>query len=201
MCVVGVTGGIGAGKSTVAALLAARGARVLDADEIVRELYAGGEVCERVLARFGPEVMAGDGSVDRARLAARVFPDEESRRVLEEIVHPVVRGVVEESLAEWRAAGFAGLAVVDAALLVEARPPYPVDFLLVVEAEASIRLQRLEDRGMSRAEALQRMEAQAEDAERASRADHVLANHGSVEDLAAGVEEFLRKLRRDEKAI
>lgn len=197
MLVLGVTGGIGAGKSTVARLLAERGARVLDADEIVRELYAGGELPRRIAARFGPGVLAADGSVDRATLARVAFADHAARRDLEALVHPEVRRRVETELRAWRREGFAGVAVVDAALLVEATPPYPLDALLVVSAPEDVRVARLEARGVTRAEARRRMSAQISDEARAARADVVIVNDGSLEELARRVDAALRELGRD----
>lgn len=197
MLVVGVTGGIGAGKSTVARLLSERGARVLDADAIVRELYAGGELPRRIARRFGAATLAPDGSVDRAALARVAFAADAARQDLEALVHPEVRGHVEEALAAWRREGFDGVAVVDAALLVEAVPPYPLDALVVVTAPEGVRLARLEARGMSREEARRRMSAQASDADRNARADVVVVNDGSLAELEGRVDAALRELGRD----
>ena len=198
MFVLGVTGGIGSGKSTVASSLAARGARVLDADGIVRDLYAGGEIAARIGQRFGPRVIAADGSVDRAELGRLVFGDARARRALERIVHPAVRRRVESELAAWRREGFTGIVVVDAALLVESDYDYPLDALLVVTAEESVRLDRLEARGTPREEARRRMSAQAPDAEKRARADFVVPNDGTRDDLERELDRVLRKLGRDE---
>jgi len=195
--VLGVTGGIGAGKSAVATLLARRGARVLDADAIVAALYREGDLVRRVAARFGSGVLAGDGAVDRFALAREVFADPAARRDLEAIVHPAVRRRVEEALAAWRREGFDGLAVVDAALLVEAAPPYPLDALLVVTAPRELRLARLAARGVPRAEAERRMAAQIGDEARRARADAVVVNDGTLADLARKVEEALRDVMGD----
>jgi dephospho-CoA kinase len=197
MLVLGVTGGIGAGKSTVAGLLAARGARVLDADAIVRALYDGGDLPRRIAERFGGGVLAPDGSVDRAALGRAAFADEAARRDLEALVHPAVRERIARQLDAWRRDAFEGLAVVDAALLVEATPPLPVDALVVVSAPEEVRLTRLAARGISREEARRRMAAQASDEERAARADVVLVNDGSLEELARRVDAMLRELGRD----
>jgi dephospho-CoA kinase len=197
MLVLGVTGGIGAGKSTVARLLAERGARVLDADVIVRELYAKGELPRRIAARFGEAVLAPDGSVDRAALARVAFADDAARRDLEALVHPEVRRRVEAALSDWRREGFAGIAVVDAALLVEAEPPYRLDALLVVSAPEDVRVARLEARGVPRAEARRRMSAQVSDAARAPHADVLIVNDGALDELARRVDEAMRELGRD----
>jgi dephospho-CoA kinase len=195
--VLGVTGGIGSGKTTVARMLAESGARVLDADGIVRAMYAGGDVPRRIARRFGPGVLGEDGSVDRAALARAVFPDAAAREDLEAIVHPEVRRRVEAGIAELREAGYDGIVVVDAALLVEAAPPYPLDALLVVTASRETRLARLEARGVPRDEAARRMAAQTSEAERTARADVVVVNDGSLEELARRVEAAIRELGRD----
>jgi len=200
MFVLGVTGGIGAGKSTVARLLAERGARVVDADRIVRELYAGGRLPDRIEQRFGSRVRAPDGSIDRAALGAAVFRDPAARDDLERIVHPTVRDAIEKRLAAWRAEGFAGVAVVDAALLVETKHAYPLDALLVVVASEENRLARLRERGLPEDEARRRMAAQTSDARRRAKADVVVENDGTLDELAHAVDEALAKLGRDDAA-
>jgi dephospho-CoA kinase len=187
MIVVGVTGGIGAGKTTVARLLGERGARVLDADRVVRQLYATGDLPGEIAERFGREVLAPDGSVDRARLAEVVFSDAAARLDLERIVHPAVRAHILGRLEEWRREGYVGLAVIDAALLVEVEAPYPLDALVVVTAPDDLRLERLRRRGVPEAEARRRMAVQASDERKTARADHVVVNDGDLEDLAERV--------------
>ncbi|NNE44809.1 MAG: dephospho-CoA kinase, partial [Gemmatimonadetes bacterium] len=188
----------GSGKSTVARAIARRGARVLDADQIVRALYEGGELPERLAAEFGAAVRHPDGSVDRKALGAIVFSDPEARRKLEAMVHPAVRAFVLSHLDEWRAEGFDGIVVLDAALLVESDFAYPLDALLVVTAPREVRLERLEGRGVPREEAVRRMDAQAGDDEKRSRADAVLDNGGDLEDLEREVTRVLRELGRDD---
>jgi len=200
MLILGVTGGIGSGKSTVARLLAERGARVADADRIVAELYGPGELARRIGERFGAGVLTPDGSVDRAALGRVVFDSPGARRDLEELVHPAVRDAVRERLDAWRAEGFTGIAVVDAALLVEAGDAYPLDRLLVVTAPEPLRLERLRERGMDPAEARRRMAAQISDAERVAAADLTIANDGSLRELEAAVEALLRDLEGDGEA-
>lgn len=197
MFVLGVTGGIGAGKSTVARMLEVLGATVLDADAIVAEAYRGGDLPRRVAERFGPGVLAADGSVDRPALARLVFRDAAARKDLEALVHPEVRRRVTGALAELRAGGYPGIVVVDAALLAEASPPYPLDALLVVTAPRDVRLDRLEARGVPRDEARRRMAAQIDDSARAARADAVVVNDGSLPALMAAVGKALRDLGRD----
>jgi dephospho-CoA kinase len=196
--VLGVTGGIGSGKSTVAALLRKRGARVVDADAVVRDLYAGGDLPAAIAARFGPGVLDTAGAVDRKALGAMVFADAERRRELERLVHPAVRREALARLAAWRREGFRGIAVLDAALLVESDFEYPLDALLVVTAPRRVRLDRLERRGLPREEAERRMGAQADDDAKRARADFVVENGGTVGDLEREVERVLRELGRDD---
>lgn len=195
--VLGVTGGIGAGKSTVARILAARGAIVLDADAIVADLYRGGDLPRRLAQRFGADVVAANGSVDRPALARVVFADPTARRDLEALVHPEVRRSVRDALAGLRARKFPGLVVVDAALLVEADPPYPLDALLVVTAPEPVRLARLAARGVPADEARLRMAAQTDDAARLACADAVVRNDGTPEELERSVLRALADLGRD----
>jgi len=197
MLVLGVTGGIGAGKSTVARLLGERGARVIDADAVVRELYGKGDLANAIASRFGPGVLRESGAVDRVALGALVFDDAEARRDLEDLVHPAVRAAINARLDAWRSEGFPGIAVVDAALLVEAAGAYPLDRLLVVAADEAVRLARLEERGMPEAEARRRIAAQIGDAERNAAADRVIRNDGTREELEAAVDSVLRDLGRD----
>lgn len=197
MLVVGVTGGIGAGKSTAARLLGERGARVIDADVVVRELYGPGALANEIAGEFGPGVLASDGSVDRVALGDVVFGDANARRELEDLVHPAIRREINARLAAWRAEGFDGIAVVDAALLVEAAGAYPIDVLVVVAAREELRLERLAKRGTPPDEARRRIAAQIGDAERNAAADRVLCNDGTPEALAAALDAFLRDLGRD----
>jgi dephospho-CoA kinase len=201
MFVLGVTGGVGSGKSTVAKILARRGAVVLDADAIVHDLYRGGALAQEIGEKFGREALAPDGSVDRRRLGEIVFQDPSRRRELESLVHPHVRARVQQELTRLKGEEFRGIVVVDAALLVETSHPYPLDALLVVSAPAAARLERLEARGMSRAEASRRMGAQATDEEKERRADFVVRNDGTLADLEERVDEALRALGRDIRTL
>ena len=181
--VVGCTGGIGAGKSTVAARLAEHGARVVDADALARRVLAPGTPsAAAVLARFGADVRAPDGTVARERLAAVVFADPVARRALEEIVHPAVRAEIGAVIA---ASGSGDVVVIDAALLVETdgRARYGLDGLLVVDAPEDLVLARLSARGLGSADAAARIAAQASRAERIHAADYVIVNCGTLAEL------------------
>jgi dephospho-CoA kinase len=183
---VGLTGGIGSGKSEVARLLAARGAVVVDADALAREALAPGTPgLAAVVAEFGPEVLAADGSLDRGRLGRLVFADAARRRALEAIVHPYVGRRSAELMA---AAADDAVVVYDVPLLVENDLQGGYDVVVVVDASDETRLQRLVGvRGMDEEDARARMAAQASRTERLAVADHVVANDDDLEALAERV--------------
>jgi dephospho-CoA kinase len=135
--------------------------------------------------------------VNREALGKVVFADPQARLALEGLVHPAIREFVLDRLDAWRREGWQGLAVIDAALLVEASSPYPLDALVVVTASEEVRLDRLEAKGVSREEARERMRAQASDEEKRRRADWVLTNDGTPDDLEREVDALLVKLGRD----
>jgi dephospho-CoA kinase len=182
---VGLTGGIGSGKSTVTRALAERGAVVVDADTIAREVVEpDGPGFAAVVARFGLGVLDHRGRLDRSALAEVVFGDEDARRDLNAIVHPLVAAETQRRVA---ATPPGSVVVMDVPLLVEAaRSGY--DLVVIVEAPEDVRLARLAARGMDEADARRRMAAQASDAERRAVADVVLDNSGSPEDLERQVD-------------
>ena len=185
---IGLTGGIGSGKSTVAGLLAARGARIVDADRIAREVVEPGTPgLEAVVAAFGPGVLTPEGALDRPALAAVVFADPDARRRLDGIVHPLVRARAAELVA---AAPPDAVVVQDVPLLVETGQASSYDLVLVVEADLDTRVRRLVGRGLSEEDARARIAAQATDEQRRAVADVVLDNSGTVEDLETQVERF-----------
>jgi dephospho-CoA kinase len=185
---IGLTGGIGSGKSTVARLLAARGARIVDADRIAREVVEPGTPgLEAVVAAFGPGVLTAEGALDRPALAAVVFADPEARRRLDGIVHPLVRARAAELVA---AAPPDAVVVQDVPLLVETGQAGSYDLVLVVQADLDTRVRRLVGRGVSEEDARARIAAQATDEQRRAVADVVLDNSGTVEELEAQVERF-----------
>lgn len=206
---VGLTGGVGAGKSTVATRLRERGAMIIDADRIAREVVEPGTPgLAAVRAEFGPEVAAADGSLDRPALARIVFADPDRRAALNRIVHPLVRARREELVA---AAPADAVVVEDIPLLVEngLAPGYPL--VVVVYAPAESRVRRLVRRGVPAADARARIDAQASDAQRRAAADVWLDNTGPTGDLLAEVDALwadrlvpyeanLRARRRAERA-
>jgi dephospho-CoA kinase len=189
---VGLTGGIGAGKSEVARRLAELGARVIDADRLAREAVAPGtEGLAEVVSVFGAELLGPDGALDRPALGRRVFGDDDARHRLETIIHPRVRARTAELIAE---APPGSVVVNDVPLLVEAGLAPGFDVVVVVQADEAARVRRLMDiRGMSEAEAHARIAAQATDEQRRAVADVVLHNDGSLEDLRAAVDNLWRE--------
>jgi dephospho-CoA kinase len=199
---IGCTGGIGAGKSSVASRLGSRGAIVVDADEISRDALSPGSVgLDLVRSRFGDDVVATDGSLDRRVLADIVFADAGARTDLEAIVHPYVEGRIRDVLTEY--AGSDQVVVVDVALLAErgGRARYALDGVIVVDADEETCLTRLiRDRDMDEAHARLRMSAQMDRFDRLGIADFVVLNIGSLAELDAMVAEawsWILRLREE----
>jgi dephospho-CoA kinase len=193
---VGLTGGIGSGKSTVAELLARRGAWIVDADAVAREVVEPGTPALAALVeRFGAEILGPDGALDRAALGRLAFVDDESRRDLEAITHPAIG---EEFTRRMRAAPEGSVVVCDIPLLAESPAAQARGYkvVIVVEAPREVRLGRLERRGVPRADAETRMAAQASDEERRALATHVIDNSGDRADLERQVDELWVELSR-----
>jgi dephospho-CoA kinase len=186
--VIGLTGGIGSGKSTVSALLAEKGAVVVDADAIVREVQEPGTpVFEGMVGRFGRGIVAGDGSLDRAAVADLVFGDPDALADLNAIVHPAVGAEIARRMEALAATD--EVVVLDVPLLVESRNAFPVAGLLVVDVDPEVAVRRLvEHRGMREADVRARMSRQVARDERLARADRVIDNSGTLVDLRAQVD-------------
>lgn len=184
----GLTGGIGSGKSTVAAMLAERGAVVVDADRLAREAVAENTPGLRaVVERFGPAVLAGDGSLDRRALGGVVFDDPAALAALNAIVHPPVRAAIAERVAELD--GTDSVVVLDIPLLVESGRSYGESRVIVVDCPEEVAVARLvEHRGMGPADARRRIAAQVSRADRLARADLVIENAGSFDHLRRQVD-------------
>jgi dephospho-CoA kinase len=194
MLMVGLTGGIGAGKSTVAAMLAARGAVVIDADAIAREVVETGmPALAELVDRFGPEILRPDGSLDRPALAAVAFVDDETRKELEAITHPAIGAEFLRRVAE---APADAVVVHDVPLLVESKRGFEYGAVIVVEAPLEVRLDRLEARGVARDDARRRIGLQATDEDRRKVATWVVDNSGDVGHLEKQVGEIWSELER-----
>jgi dephospho-CoA kinase len=190
---VGLTGGIGAGKSTVSRLLAARGALVIDADAITRELQEPGQpVLAEIVDRFGSSVVLPDGQLDRAALARIVFNDADALRDLNKIVHPAVGAEIAKRIEAARDTD--AVVVLDIPLLAE-NPRQGLAATIVVDTPVDVAVERLgRQRGMSAEDARARIAHQANRAERLARADLVIDNRGSLENLEHQVDEVWRAL-------
>ncbi|GAA2207019.1 dephospho-CoA kinase [Nonomuraea monospora] len=193
MLKIGLTGGIGSGKSEVARRLSAKGAMVIDADRIAREVVEPGTPgLARVVATFGEEVLRADGSLNREKLGSFVFADSEKLAALNAIVHPLVGERVAELQ---RAAADDTILVYDVPLLVENNLAPMYDVVIVVDAPDDLRIRRLsEHRGMPEADAKARIAAQATREERLAAADIVIPNDGPLEELDGRVDEVWREL-------
>lgn len=192
---VGLTGGIASGKSTVSTLLRELGAVVIDADQIARDVVARGTPgLGAVVAAFGPDVLTADGDLDRPAMAAKVFADEQARRRLEGIVHPLVHA---EIARQEKQAPHGAVVVHDIPLLAEGGPERSAAFdaVVVVDTPEELQVARMvRDRGWSEDEARARMAAQASREQRRAIATHLIDNSGTLEQLRARVAEVYSAL-------
>ena len=196
--VIGITGGIASGKSLVASELARRGAFVIDVDQVARALVQPGEpALEEVIREFGARFRREDGTLDRRALGRLVFSDADALARLNEIMFPRLRAATEKQVREAVDRGYS-MIVVDAAVLYEAGLDALVDRVICVTADESVRVRRAMARsGLSRPEALDRVKAQVGLEEQARRADFVVENNGSPDDVARQVDLILERLRRE----
>jgi dephospho-CoA kinase len=198
MLVVGLTGGIASGKSTVAAMLRERGAAIINADTLGhRVLERDSDGWSRVVATFGEGILTESGEIDRKRLGAIVFADPEQLKRLNAISHPRIRAMALEEIAALRARGDVDVAVVEAALLFEGHWDDFCDEVWVVYVPEEVALARLVERnGLSEVHARERIRAQMPVDEKRARADVVLVNTGSLAELEAQVDEAWRAALR-----
>ena len=184
---VGLTGGIGSGKSTVVDMLADMGAAVVDADEIARRVVApGSSVLGRLAEKFGPDILPEDGTLDRALLAERACADERGTRRLNEITHPAIREQAERDIS--RAEQTSEIVVYEMPLLVESGQVSLVDVVVVVDVPDSVQIDRAVRRGMDETDVRQRMLRQASREQRLEAADAVIDNTGSLDGTRAQVD-------------
>ncbi len=195
MQVIGLTGGIGAGKSLVAEVLGGLGARVIDADKVGHEVYAPGtEGFRAVVEAFGTEVVGGDGQIDRARLGEKVFGNAAELQKLTAIVHPLIRQMVDDRITAARQDPEVRVVVLEAAILLDSGWDAVTDEVWVVVADRSTIRQRLaEARGLSESEVDARAAKQMSDEERRSRADVLVQNFGTPDELRSEVERLWRQ--------
>jgi dephospho-CoA kinase len=193
MFLVGLTGGIASGKSTVAAMLGKFDNEIIDADEIAREVVLPGTVgLSKVVAEFGPQILEEDGSLSRAELAKLVFKDPEKRLALEGILHPLIRARTLERISQSKS----DIVIYIVPLLVEAKVDYPFDLVVTIEAGSENQIQRLvENRGMSTEGAIARIAAQATDAERVARANVRIDGALSLTDLETEVSKLWNQIQ------
>jgi dephospho-CoA kinase len=192
MFLVGITGGIASGKSTVAAMLGKFDSQIIDADDIAREVVLpGSDGFSKVVAEFGPQILEQDGSLSRAELGKIVFKDPERRRTLEGILHPLIKARTLERISQSKS----DIVIYIVPLLVEARVDYPFDFVATIEAGTDNQIRRLIDnRGMSFEDANERITAQASEAERVARADVRIDGSLALADLEVAVSKLWNQI-------
>jgi dephospho-CoA kinase len=197
MLKVGLTGSIAVGKSFVLGVLAEFGCRVLDADATAREVVAPGtDGLKAIVAAFGSEVLRTDGNLDRSRLGALVFADEERRQELNSILHPLIIAAQDDQIHRWQAETPDGIAVVDAALMIESGGYRRFDKVIVVHCRPEVQLRRLISRdGFLPEEAESRINAQMPQAEKMKYADFLIDTSESFESTRAQTELVFRELR------
>jgi len=199
---VGLTGGIATGKSTVSAMFAHLDAKVVDADLLAREVVMPGQPAHaQIVKEFGPDVLQEDGALDRKRLGALVFADAQKRKRLEELTHPAIRVRQQRILSVYEEEAFEGIVIWDAALLIESGGAKGMDRVVVVTADPAAELRRLVERdGFSEEEARGRMASQMPLAEKVKVADYVIDNSGSRAETERRVREVYRALLDELKA-
>jgi dephospho-CoA kinase len=194
MLLVGLTGGIASGKTTVSAMLAERGAEVIDADHIARQVVMPGTPAWcKIRDHFGPGVLHPDGQLDRQALADIVFADKSKLALLNEITHPAIFARIADRLEAHH--GQDVVVVLDAALLIEAGLAEGVDVVVVVHSPREIQVERLATKGVGATDARNRIAAQLEPEKRLARADIVIDNSGSLEDLGRQVDKLWEELQ------
>ena len=199
MKVVGLTGGIGVGKSTVAAMLEKLGAEVIDVDGLGRQVIAAqGSAVDAIVARFGDHVRADDGSIDRPALAKIVFGDADALAALNAISHPAINELLDQHLCEIAHDRHDACVVLDMAVLAESELgqgiTHPYEWVIVVEAPPDIRMKRLIERGHTPADAQARMASQAGDEQRRKIADFLITNDADLSVLRDRVQKVWQQL-------
>ena len=199
MFLIGLTGGIASGKSTVAKRWVEHGATEIDADLLAREVVAPGSIgLEQLMQTFGSEILNTDGTLDRAKLGALVFGDETKRLALNAIIHPLVRERAREILDSLPSDA---IAVYNVPLLVEAKVDHDFDFIVTVEAPADEQIKRMQKhRGLTAADAAARIAAQAKPIERAAVADVILNSNQDINLLLRDADQLWREIEQKAEA-
>ena len=199
---VGLTGGIATGKSTVSEILRQLGGEIIDADRLARHVVEPGQPAwTEIVAEFGQDVVTAEGALDRKRLGAIVFADPERRKRLEAITHPAIRARFQARLDELAAQGFAGIVVFDAPVMIESGNYKNMDRLVVVVTDDATQAARLQERdGTDEAEGRRKIASQMPLAEKAKLADYVIDNSGAPEATAAEVRRVFAALMADLRA-
>ena len=194
---VGLTGSIGVGKTFVTGVLAELGCHVLDADELAREVVApGSPALEKVVFAFGRDVLRADGTLDRAKLGSIVFGDSAKRQLLNSILHPYIIADQDQRLGEWEGEDPTGIAVVDAALMIESGGYRRFDKLIVVHCRPEVQLERLMLRNaLTREQAEQRVRAQMDQEEKKKFADYLIDTSDGFESTRVQTEAVYERLR------
>jgi dephospho-CoA kinase len=198
MLIIGLTGGVASGKSTVSSVLKEEGAYLIDADQIARELVQPHTPAWHELVKaFGEQILQRDGSIDRKKLAALVFSHPEKRGLLNQLLHPRIKAETERRLKEIGERDPRAIVVIDAALLVETGGYREMDGLIVVYSSVAKQIERLEKRdGMSPEEAERIVSAQLPVEEKLRVADRVVSNEGSIEETRRKARDIFQELKR-----
>ena len=201
MKVIGLTGGIGAGKSTVSSLLREKGFLIIDADEISHRITEkGSALLEEIVGVFGRDILLSDGSLNRQKLAAMVFSDERKLKVLESLTTRRVLTIMEEQLCRLRQEAQYAIIFIDVPLLYETGADRLADLVWLISADPEVRISRVMERdGASREEVCRRMNSQMDEAEKKRRADVIIDNSGGKEELCRQVEQLLMKYVESQK--
>ena len=193
---IGLTGSIGTGKSTVAKIFQEFGAYVIDADKIVHELLKRKDVKEKIREAFG-DVFDSKGEVDRKKLASIVFNNPEKKKILENILHPLVFQEINRFFKEVEKKDPKAVAIAEVPLMIETGSYKNYDKIIVVYAPEELQLKRLLEKGMSKEEAIKRIKSQMPIDEKVKYADIVIENTSTLEDLRKKVEEVYKKLKEE----
>jgi dephospho-CoA kinase len=199
MLLIGLTGSIGVGKSFVAGVLAGLGCNVLDADDTAREVVAPGSAGLRaVVAEFGPEILQDNGTLDRSKLGKLVFQNADTRAVLNGILHPLIIAEQDRQVREWEISNPEGIAVIDAALMIESGGYKRFDKVIVVFCRPDVQLERLISRDkLSPDEALRKIGAQMPQEEKKKFADYLIDTSDGFEAARKRTEEVYRELTEE----